>query len=174
MTRDIKKSQVEAADKSAKFIYIITIFAASVIDWHALQVLWNAATGGKLTSQVPFVTGATQDDQAGHVIECKGGTVVPVVNPGEAPMDGKAQITGIVEGVNEDTLAWAYDLQGEEVVAVVERCSDGKKFIFANPCTGGMTFQYQSIGAQDGGNAGINFQLTGADCPKPMLVYAPA
>jgi hypothetical protein len=36
-----------------------------------------------------------------------------------------------------------------------------------------MTFQYQSIGSQDGGIAGINFTLSGADCPKPMVVYAP-
>lgn len=174
MTRNMKKSQVAAAEKSAKFSYIITIFAAAVIDWAALQALWAAMTGAKLTSQLPFLSGATDDDKAGHTIECKAGTVVPTINPGEAPMDGNAQITGIVEGINEDSLAWAYELQGEEVVAIVERCSDGKKFLFANPCTGGVTFQYQSIGAQDGGTAGINFQLTGTDCPKPMVVYEPA
>ena len=100
--------------------------------------------------------------------------MVPVINAGEAPQDGKAELTAIAEGVDENTLDWAFNMQGEEVVAIVERCSDGKKFLYANPCTGGMTFQYQSIGAQDGGTAGINFTLSGSDCPEPMLVYEPA
>lgn len=176
MVKNLKKKDVAATSKAAKYAYIIILIAASYIDWSALQALWKAKTGAKLTSKVPFLTlpqGETEDDHM-HTIECKAGTVVPVINPGEAPMDGKAQITAIAEGVDENTLDWAYNMQGEEVVAIVERCSDGKKFLFANPCTGGMIFQYQSIGSQEGGTAGINFQLTGGDCPEPMLVYDPA
>ena len=176
MTKNIKKKDVAATSKSAKFAFIITFIEALIVDWAALQTLWAAKTGAKLTSQVPLLTlpqGKTADDYT-HTVECKAGSITPVINAGESPMDGKAQITGIVDGIDENTLDWAYGMQGEEVVAIVERCSDGKKFIFANPCTGGMTFQYQSIGAQDGGTAGINFQLTGGDCPEPMLVYEPA
>ena len=171
--KNIKKSDVVANAKSAKFAYIITLIAAAVIDWKAVSAIVSALDGAKLTSKIPFLEGVTEENEM-HEIECKAGTVIPVINPGEAPMDGNAQITGIVEGLDEKTLDWAYSMQGEEVVAIVERCSDGKKFAFLNPCTGGLTFQYQSIGAQDGGNAGINFQLTGSDCPKPMLVYEPA
>lgn len=170
------RKNVTAASKSTKYNYIITLVAAAIVDWAALAALWKAKQGAKLTSKLPLLAlpdGETEADQY-HTIECKPSTVVPVINAGEAPMDGKAEITAIAEGVDESTLDWAYGMQGEEVVAIVERCSDGKKFLFANPCTGGMTFQYQSIGAQDGGTAGINFTLTGADCPEPMLVYEPA
>ncbi|MBQ6983889.1 MAG: hypothetical protein IJQ20_03070 [Paludibacteraceae bacterium] len=170
------RKDVNAASKSTKFSYIITLVAASIVDWAALAALWKAKTGAKLTSKLPLLAlpqGESEADQY-HTIECKPGTVVPVINAGEAPQDGKAEITAIAEGVDENTLDWAFNMQGEEVVAIVERCSDGKKFLYANPCTGGMTFQYQSIGAQDGGTAGINFTLSGSDCPEPMLVYEPA
>ena len=171
------RKNVTAASKSTKYNYIITLVAAALVDWAALASLWkNNRTGAKLTAKLPLLAlpdGETEADQY-HTIECKPSTVVPVINAGEAPMDGKAEITAIAEGVDESTLDWAYGMQGEEVVAIVERCSDGKKFLFANPCTGGMTFQYQSIGAQDGGTAGINFTLSGSDCPEPMLVYEPA
>ncbi len=172
MTKNIKKSDVTAAAKSVKLAYILTVIPASIVDWPALQALWRAVSGAKLTSQVPLLTGSSSDDF--KTIECKGNTLVPVINPGEAPTDGKAEISGVVEGVNDKTLDWAYDAQGKEAVVIAERCSDGTKFIFANPCTGGLTFQYQSIGAQDGGSAGISFKFTGEDCPTPMLVYAPA
>lgn len=170
------RKDVNAASKSTKFSYIITLVAASIVDWAALAALWKAKTGAKLTSKLPLLAlpeGETEADQY-HTIECKPGTVVPVINAGEAPQDGKAEVTAIAEGVDEKTLDWAYSMQGEEVVAIVERCSDGMKLLFANPCTGGVTFQYQSIGTQDGGTAGVNFTLTGADCPEPMLVYEPA
>ena len=170
------RKNVNAASKSTKYNYIITLVAAAIVDWAALAALWKAKTGAKLTSKLPLLAlpqGESEADQY-HTIECKPGTVVPVINAGEAPQDGKAEITAIAEGVDEGTLDWAFNMQGEEVVAIVERCSDGKKFLFANPCTGGMTFQYQSIGTQDGGTAGINFTLSGSDCPEPMLVYEPA
>lgn len=170
------RKEVNAASKSTKYSYIITLVAASIVDWAALTALWKAKTGAKLTSKLPLLAlpeGESEADQY-HTIECKPGTVVPTINAGEAPQDGRAEITAIAEGVDENTLDWAYNMQGEEVVAIVERCSDGMKLLFANPCTGGVTFQYQSIGAQDGGTAGVNFTLTGADCPEPMLVYEPA
>ena len=172
MTKNIKKSDVDAKEKSTKLSWILTVIPAAIVDFISLNTLWAAADEGKLTAQVPLKEDASTDNFL--TIECKGNTVVPVVNPGESPYDGNAQITGVVEGVNEKTLAWAYDAQGQEAVVIATRCSDGKRFIFGSPCSGGMTFQYQSIGAQDGGTAGINFQFTSADCPKPMLVYAPA
>ena len=172
MTKNIKKSDVTAAAKSNKYAYILTVIPAGIVDWAALQTLWLAATGGKLTSQVPLLTGSSTDDF--KTIECKGDTIVPVINAGEAPTDGKAEISGTVEGINDKSLEWAYGAQGTENIVIAERCSDGTKLIFANPCTGGLVFQYQSIGGQDGGSAGISFKFTGADCPVPMLVYAPA
>ena len=176
MVKNVKRKDVDAKSKSAKYSFITTLIEAAIVDWAALAALWNAMTGAKLTSQVPYLELTSPDTVADHtlVLECKPGTIVPVVNAGEAPTDGKAEITGIVEGIDENTLQMAYENQGKEVIAIVERCSDGMKFLFANPCTGGMTFQYQSIGSQDGGIAGINFTLSGADCPKPMVVYAPA
>lgn len=176
MVKNIKRKDVDVKSKSTKFAFIITLIEASIVDWPALSTLWAAMTGAKLTSQVPYLTLESGDSVENHtlVLECKPGTIVPVVNAGEAPMDGKAEITGIVEGIDENTLQMAYENQGKELIAIVERCSDGMKLLFANPCTGGVTFQYQSIGAQDGGVAGINFTLSGSDCPKPMVVYAPA
>ena len=170
------RKEVNAASKSTKYYYIITLVAASIVDWAALAALWKAKTGAKITSKLPLLElpeGESEADQY-HTIECKPGTVVPVINAGEASQDGRAEITAIAEGLDDKTLDWAYGMQGEEVVAIVERCSDGMKLLFANPCTGGVTFQYQSIGTQDGGTAGVNFTLTGADCPEPMLVYEPA
>ena len=170
------RKEVNAASKSTKYNYIITLVAAAIVDWAALAALWKAKTGAKITSKLPLLAlpeGESEADQY-HTIECKPGTVVPVINAGEAPMDGKLEITAIAEGVDDKTLDWAYGMQGEEVVAIIERCSDGMRFLCANPCTGGLTFQYQSIGAQDGGTAGVNFTLSGSDCPEPMLVYEPA
>ena len=176
MVKNIKRKDIDAKSKSTKFAFIITLIEAAIVDWAALSTLCAAKTTAKLTSQVPYLELQQDDTVANHTLtlECKPGTVVPIINAGEAPMDGKAEITAIVEGVDENTLQMAYENQGKEMIAIVERCSDGKKFLFANPCTGGMTFQYQSIGAQDGGTSGINFTLSGADCPEPMLVYEPA
>jgi hypothetical protein len=175
MVKNIKRKDIDAKSKSTKFAFIITLIEAAIVDWAALSTLWAAKQTAKLTSQVPYLELQQDDTVANHTLtlECKPGTVVPIINAGEAPMDGKAEITAIVEGVDENTLQMAYENQGKEMIAIVERCSDGKKFLFANPCTGGMTFQYQSIGAQDGGTSGINFTLSGADCPEPMLVYEP-
>lgn len=175
MVKNVKRKDVDAKSKSAKFSYIITLIEATIIDWPALSALWKAMTGAKLTSQLPYLQLTSPDTVDDHtcVLECKPGTVVPNVGPGEAKTDGKGEVSGLVEGVDENTLAFAYDMQGKEVAAIIERCSDGTKFLFANPCTGGVTFQYQSIGAQDGGISGINFTLTGEDCPMPMVVYAP-
>lgn len=174
MITDFVKASVTSAAKSMKMLFVITLYPASVVDWEALRAAWaQKATAGKLTCPLPFLTGTAQDEQDGHVLECKAGSVTIGVAPGEAPQDGVATISGVLEGLAEDQLATAYSLQGEEVVAVVERCSDSKRFIFANPCTGGVVFQYQQIGAQDGGEAGISFNLTGKDCPVPMLVYEP-
>jgi len=176
MVKNIKRKDVDVKSKSAKYSFIMTLIEAAIIDWAALAALWAAKTGAKLTSQVPYLTLESGDSVENHtlVLECKPGTIVPVINAGEAPQDGKADITGIVEGIDEHTLQMAYENQGKELVAIVERCSDGTKFLFANPCTGGLTFQYQTIGTQDGGTAGINFTLSGGDCPEPMVVYAPA
>lgn len=175
MVKDFKKTQVVAASKSAKLLFKITLFAAAVVDWAELLRNWaTSVSGATLTVALPFLEGTTDAEQAGHVLECKAGSVTFSVAPGETPTEGVATVNGVLEGVDENSLEVAYGLQGEEVVAVVERCSDGKKFIFANPCTGGAVFQYQTIGAQDGGEAGISFTLTGKDCPQPMLVYDPA
>lgn len=176
MVKNIKRKDVDAKSKSTKFAFIITLIEAAIVDWAALAALWKAMTGAKLEHQVPYLTLGQDDSVENHtlVLECKPNTIVPAVNAGEAPTDGNGEIAGIVEGIDENTLQMAYENQGKEVIAIVERCSDGKKFLFANPCTGGMTFQYQSIGAQDGGIAGINFTLKGEDCPKPMVVYEPA
>lgn len=172
MLKDFKKTDVVAASKSSKLLFVITLYSAAVVDWAKLLTDWTTSvTGAKLTTALPFLEGTSQEEQNGHVLECKSGSVTFGVAPGETPTDGAATINGILEGVDETSLDVAYGLQGEEVVAVVTRCSDNKKFIFANPCTGGVVFQYQQIGAQDGGEAGISFTLTGKDCPTPMLVY---
>lgn len=169
------KTQVSAASKSAKLLFVIYIYAAAVIDWAKLLRVWSeAVSGATLHGDLPFLEGTSSAEQEGHILECKAGSVTFSVAPGETPTEGVATINGVLEGVDENSLEVAYGLQGEEVVAIVERCSDGKKFIFANPCTGGAVFQYQTIGAQDGGEAGISFTLTGKDCPQPMLVYEPA
>ena len=170
------RKEVNAASKSTKYNYIITLVAAAVVDWAALAALWKAKTGAKITSKLPLLDLQNEETEADqyHTIECKPGTVVPVINAGEAPMDGKLEITAIAEGLDDKTLDWAYSMPGEEVGANIERCSGGTRCLCANPCTGGLTFQYQSIGAQDGGTAGVNFTLSGSDCPEPMLVYEPA
>ena len=170
MLPNFSKSSVTGNAKSTKLLFILTLYAAAAIDWDALRAIWAAAVeNGKLTA-LPLLTG-TGIDSTAHTLECKSGSVSFSVAPGEAPQDGVATVSGVLDGVAEDQLKTAYALQGEEVVAIVERCSDGKKFIFANPCTGGVTFQYQSIGAQDGGEAGVAFNLTGKDCPVPVLIF---
>lgn len=172
MVKNFLKSSVLASAKSTSIMYKILILAAELVDWDSLRSAWSdAVKNGVLTIAVPLIESASASSW--KQIDCAAGTVVPAIAPGEAPQDGVATINASVDGVDETVLDFAYSMQGEEVVAVVERCSDGKKFIFANPCTGGMVFQYQSIGAQDGNKAGMNFTLTGKDCPVPMLVYAP-
>lgn len=166
MVKGIDKSKVPATSKALTMKYIIAIIAANFVDWEAFNTIWKNATGGKITSDVPLTTSAP----LWMNFECAPGSVSFNVTPGESPYNGRAQISAIVDGVDETTLDWAFACQGEEVVAKVTRCSDGKVFVFANPCTGGMTFQYQQIGSQDGGKAGISFNLTGTDCPQPVMV----
>lgn len=170
MVKNLSKADVSVSSKSTSILFTIALLAAELVDWVTLRTQWQAATG-KLTQQIPLVESATAD--AWKSVDCGAGTVVPSIAGGESPYDGVATINAIAEGIDEATLDWAYNMQGEEVVAVVTRCSDGKKFVFANPCTGGLVFKYESIGSQDGGKAGIAFTLTGRDCPKPALVYEP-
>ena len=172
MVKNFLKSSVLASAKSTSIMYKILILAAELVDWDSLRAAWaTSVQSGVLTIEVPLIESATSSSW--KQIDCAAGTVIPSIAPGEAPQDGIATINASVDGVDETVLDFAYGMQGEEVVAVIERCADGKKFIFANPCTGGMVFQYQSIGALDGNKAGMSFTLTGKDCPVPMLVYSP-
>jgi|GEM_PF-1007320 len=172
MLPNFSKSSVTGASKSTKYLFLLTIYAAAAIQWDRLRTLWAAAVEAGRLTELPLVTD-TGADKNPHTLECKSGSISFSVAPGEAPQDGVATVSGTLDGLAEDQLKTAYALQGEEVVAVIERCSDGKKFIFANPCTGGGTFQYQNIGALDGGESGVSFNITGKDCPVPVLVYEP-
>lgn len=171
MLPNFSKSSVTSTSKSTKYNFLLTLYSAGSIDWETLQKLWNAAVSKGVLDMLPMLPSG--DDNDPHSIDCKAGSVSFSVAPGEAPQDGVATVEGVIEGLAEEQLKLAYGLQGEEVVAIVTRCSDGKKFIFANPCTGGVVFRYQSIGSQDGGEAGISFNLTGKDCPVPVLVFDP-
>ena len=169
---NFKKSAVAEASKSTTLRHILTWYDAKDVDWQALYEDWKNIEGATMTSDLPLIAIGDNDPDP-IVIECETGMTMSVA-PGETPTDGVATVGASVAGVDETTLELAYQMQGREGVAIVERCSDGKKFIFANPCVGGVTFQYQTIGALDTNKAGIRFTLTGAGCPKPLMVYKPS
>lgn len=104
-------------------------------------------------------------------LDAKAQSVKPNAEPGESPYNGKLTISFVIEGISEETLQWAYDNQGEDFVVIWERCSDNKRFIAGDPCSGGLKFSYTSIGDQDGGVSGIAGTLTGAECPNPYFFY---
>ena len=104
-------------------------------------------------------------------IDAKAQSLKPNAEPGESPYNGKLVINFIIEGISEETQQWAYDNQGEDFIAIWERCSDNKRFIGGDTCSGGLKFSYTSIGDQDGGVSGIAGTLTGAECPNPYFFY---
>lgn len=172
MITNFKKSDVAEASKSSTLRHILTWYNSQDVDWDELYTQWRQITGGVYDQTLPLVEDENSNTPEPITIECENGMTMSVA-PGETPTDGVATISASVAGIDETTLELAYQMQGREGVAIIERCSDGKKFIFANPCTGGVTFQYQTIGTLDSNKAGISFQLTGAGCPRPMLVYEP-
>ncbi|QIK56055.1 hypothetical protein G7051_17495 [Dysgonomonas sp. HDW5B] len=104
-------------------------------------------------------------------IDSKVNTIKPNVAPGESPFNGVITLSPTIEGISEETLAWAYDNVGEDFVVVYERCSDGKRFIAGDPCSGGLKFAYTAIGDLDGGISGIASTFTGGECPNPIYFY---
>jgi hypothetical protein len=91
--------------------------------------------------------------------------------PGESPYTGHLVLTPTLEGLSKVTLDWLYKNLGSRVVAVWERCSDGQKFIGGSPCSGGLVVKFTSVGALDGGVAGVALSLEGGDCPEPFYFY---
>lgn len=104
-------------------------------------------------------------------LDAKAQSVKPNAEPGESPFNGKLVINFIIEGISAETLAWAYENQGEDFVTVWVRCADGQCFIGGDPCSGGLKFSYTSIGDQEGGLSGIAGTLTGQECPSPFYLY---
>lgn len=104
-------------------------------------------------------------------VDCKVNTIKPNVAPGESPYNGVITLSPLFEGISEETLQWAYDNAGEDFVVVWERCSDGKRFIAGDPCSGGLKFAYTGIGDQEGGISGIATTFTGGECPNPIYFY---
>lgn len=98
-------------------------------------------------------------------------TLVMNVEPGENQFKGVPKVTIIIEGLTPDSLEYVYANAGEDFNMIVERCSDGQKFIMGDPCSGGMRMQYTSIGVLEGGNAGISVEFTGGQCNQPVLFY---
>jgi hypothetical protein len=98
-------------------------------------------------------------------------TINANAQPGESPYTGKLTLTPTLEGLSKITLDWVYKNVGSRVIAIWERCADGQKFIGGTPCSSGLTVKYTSIGALDGGIAGIALSLEGGDCPDPFYFY---
>ena len=60
MTKNIKKSDVDAKEKSTKLSWILTVIPAAIVDFISLNTLWAAAEEGKLTAQVPLKEDASE------------------------------------------------------------------------------------------------------------------
>ena len=98
-------------------------------------------------------------------------SINPSAAPGESPLTGVLTLTPFMEGISKKSLQWIWDNNGEDCIAVWERCADKQKFIGGSPCSTGLRISYTNIGAGDGGIAGIALQLQGKQCPEPFYFY---
>lgn len=104
-------------------------------------------------------------------VDAQTNSIKPATQVGESPYNGKLEIPFIIEGISGETLSWSYENQGEDFVGVWVRCADNQCFIAGDPCSGGLRFSYDTIGALDGGISGISGKLTGGECPEPIWLY---
>lgn len=98
------------------------------------------------------------------------GTIKPNTEPGQAPMDQKLTVTASIEGLSKKSLSWFYELNGERVILIWERCTDGQRFIAGSPCSGGLLLS-GNITTLENGLMGITLTFTGGECPEPLWFY---
>ncbi|MCL1942559.1 MAG: hypothetical protein FWF54_03295 [Candidatus Azobacteroides sp.] len=106
-----------------------------------------------------------------HYLDIRATSVKPNAQAGESPANGKLVLTPVIEGISKKSLQWIYDMAGEEVIVIWERCADGQTFIGGSPCSNGLKVKYTSIGDQEGGFAGIALSFEGDECPEPFWFY---
>jgi hypothetical protein len=104
-------------------------------------------------------------------LDVKADTIKVNAQPCESPFNGKLILTPVYEGISRESLSWAYDNAGEDVIVIWERCADKQRFIAGSPCSNGLRVKYTSIGDQDGGIAGIALSFEGGECPEPFYFY---
>jgi len=126
---------------------------------------WPASLGATINTNVLL------PNKTYKYIDALTGTINANAAPGESPYTGKLTLTPTIEGLSKTTLDWLYQNLGQRVIAIWERCSDGQKFIGGSPCSSGLSVKFTSVGALDGGIAGIAVSLEGGDCPEPFFFY---
>lgn len=91
-------------------------------------------------------------------------------DPGESPLQDKIKITGGLEGVSKAVLDFWYKNRGNRHIVIVERCADNQRFIFGNPCSGGLMLKTEKLGTLEN-MSGIAFNWEGSECPEPFYFY---
>lgn len=97
-------------------------------------------------------------------------SIKPNTEPGQAPTDQQLTVTASIEGLSKKSLSWFYELNGERVIMIWERCSDGQRFIAGSPCSGGLLLS-GNITTLENGLMGITLTFTGGECPEPIWFY---
>ncbi|MFT4073507.1 MAG: hypothetical protein QM654_16475 [Dysgonamonadaceae bacterium] len=142
------------------------------IKYRAYAALMSSVDVDNFPSAVKAVVSENplKADAKWNHIDFLAGSINPTTAPGESPSSQKLTIAASVEGISEEVLDWFYSVNGERIIFVWERCSDGKKFIAGSPCSGGLLVS-GTIGELDNKFRGLKLTLTGADCPEPFWVY---
>lgn len=107
-----------------------------------------------------------------HYLDCQQNSIKPLAaSVGEVAPQGQLNINASVEGITKETLAYLYEINGEDVICVWENCQTGERFIGGSPCSSGLRLTYQSLGAQDNWQ-GATIQMKGGECPEPFWFYS--
>ena len=138
--------------------------------------LWLALLEDVDVENFPTLVEATissnvlRDGAVYRYLDAQINSINPNAEPGEAPMNQVLTLSPVIEGLSKQSLAWFYNLNGQRVIAVWERCRDKQKFIAGTPCSGGLLLS-GTTGALENGLAGITITLTGGECPEPFAFY---
>ena len=73
-----------------------------------------------------------------HYLDCQQNSIKPLAaSVGEVAPQGQLNINASVEGITKETLAYLYEINGEDVICVWENCQTGEKFVVHVPAASG-------------------------------------
>jgi hypothetical protein len=136
--------------------------ASDEVDWD------NLPTANATTKSIGAI--AALSGKYWHYIDCVEGTVKPnAKGVGTVAPSLNLELLADLAGINDDTLAFLYDNNGEKFIVGWENCTTGLKYVAISPCSNGLRLNIDQMG-EVGDYQGAKLKFT-ATCAEPYYRY---